>query len=50
MSVCVVNILLKCEHFTDECFIVDMQAAMRFKKTKRSIDLTFVSINISFLF
>ncbi len=26
------------EHFTEECFIVDMQAAMGFKKTKKKPD------------
>ena len=31
------NVCVRSEHFTEECFIVDMKAAMGFKKTKRSL-------------
>ena len=36
------------EHFTEECFIVDMQAAMGFKKTKRSLTKDAVPNQFSF--
>ena len=32
------NVRLCSEHFTEECFIVDMQAAMEFNKTKKKPD------------
>ena len=32
------NVRLCSEHFTEECFIVDMQAAMGFNKTKKKPD------------
>ena len=32
------NVRVCSEHFTEECFVVDMQAAMGFKKTKKKHD------------
>ena len=39
---------MRSEHFTEECFIVDMQAAMGLKKTKRSLTKDAVPTQFSF--
>ena len=42
------NVCVRSEHFTGECFIVDMQAAMGSKKTKRSLTKDAVPTLFSF--
>ena len=42
------NVRVCSEHFTEECFVVDMQAAMGFKRAKRSLTKDAVPTLFSF--